>query len=100
MFIGYQAAGSLGRMIQQGEKHIMIDAKKVPVSAEILTVNGYSSHMDSDHLVEFVESTAERVKKVFVVMGESKSSLFLVQKLRDNLDVDATHPEVGECFEI
>ena len=100
LFIGYQAAGSLGRMIQQGEKHIMIDAKKVPVSAEILTVNGYSSHMDSDHLVEFVESTAERVKKVFVVMGESKSSLFLVQKLRDNLDVDAVHPEVGECFEV
>jgi metallo-beta-lactamase family protein len=100
LFIGYQAAGSLGRMIQQGEKHITIDGKKVPVSAEILTVNGYSSHMDSDHLVEFVESTAERVKKVFVVMGESKSSLFLVQKLRDNLGVDAVHPEVNECFEI
>jgi metallo-beta-lactamase family protein len=100
LFIGYQAAGSLGRMIQQGEKHITIDAKKVPVSAEILTVSGYSSHMDSDHLLEFVENTAERVKKVFVVMGESKASLFLVQKLRDNLDVDAIHPKVGECFEI
>jgi len=31
LFIGYQAAGSLGRMIQQGEKHITIDGKKVPV---------------------------------------------------------------------
>jgi len=100
LFIGYQAAGSLGRMIQQGEKHITIDGKKVPVSAEILTVDGYSSHMDSDHLVEFVENTAEKVKKVFVVMGESKSSLFLVQKLRGNLGVDAVHPQVGECFEI
>lgn len=100
LFIGYQAAGSLGRMIQQGEKHIMIDGKKIPVKAEIMTVDGYSSHMDSDHLVEFVESTADRVKKVFVVMGESKSSLYLAQKLRDNLEVDAVHPEVGQCFEI
>jgi metallo-beta-lactamase family protein len=100
LFIGYQVAGSLGRMIQQGEKHIMIDGKKVPVSAEILTVSGYSSHMDSDNLVDFVANTADRVKKVFVVMGESKASLFLVQKLRDNLGVDAIHPEVGECFEV
>jgi hypothetical protein len=36
------------------------------------------------------------VKKVFVVMGEPKSSLFLVQKLRDNLGVNAVSPEVGE----
>jgi len=100
LFIGYQAAGSLGRMIQQGEKHISIDGKKIPVKAEILTVSGYSSHMDSDHLVEFVESTAQRVKKVFVVMGESKSSLYLAQKLRDNLNVNAIHPEVGQCIEL
>jgi len=100
LFIGYQAAGSLGRMIEQGEKHVFIDGKKIFVKAEIMTVSGYSSHMDSDHLVEFVESTAERVKKVFVVMGESKSSLYLAQKLKDNLGVNAIHPETGQCFEI
>ena len=48
------------------------------------------------HLLAFVEDTAEIVKKVYVAMGEPKSSMFLVQKLRDNLGVDAIMPERGE----
>ncbi len=100
LFIGYQSAGSLGREIQEGNKNVKIDNAAVPVKAEIYTVDGYSSHMDSDHLLEFVSNTADRVKKVFVVMGETKSALYLVQKIRDNLGVDAVHPKQGEVVEI
>ncbi|MFT5179948.1 MAG: metallo-beta-lactamase family protein [Candidatus Paceibacteria bacterium] len=100
LFIGYQVAGSLGRAIKDGMKKVRIGGNDVPINAEIITIDGYSSHKDSDHLLEFVYNTAETLKKVFVVMGESKSSLFLVQKLRDNLDIDAVHPEEGEVVEL
>lgn len=96
LFIGYQAAGSIGRAIEDGSNEIKIDGKKVPIKAQIETVSGYSSHKDSDGLVNFVADTVERVKKVYVVMGEPKSALSLVQKLRDNLDVDAVHPREGD----
>jgi predicted metal-dependent RNase len=43
---------------------------------------------------------SERVQKVFVVMGEPKSSFFLVQKLRDMLGIDAVAPEGGETITI
>jgi hypothetical protein len=56
--------------------------------------------MDSDHLVEFVGNAEEskKLKKVFVMMGEPKSSLFLVQRLRDYLGVDAIYPEAFKTY--
>ncbi|HMO78977.1 MAG TPA: MBL fold metallo-hydrolase [Candidatus Paceibacterota bacterium] len=98
LFIGYQVPGSIGRAIEEGIGQVKIENQIVPIKAQIYTVSGYSSHKDSDNLVDFVSNTAKRVKKVFVVMGEPKSAMFLAQKLRDNLDVDAIHPREGDSF--
>jgi metallo-beta-lactamase family protein len=96
VFIGYQAVGTLGRMIQEGTKDIEIMGIKIHIRAKLEKIDGYSSHKDSDHLVAFVEETAATVRKVFVVMGETKSSLYLAQRLRDYLGVNAVHPEEGD----
>ncbi len=100
LFMGFQALGTLGREIRDGAKQVTIYGHHVPVHAEIRTIDGYSGHKDSDHLVSFVEDTADSVKRVFVAMGESKSALFLVQRLRDYLGVDAIHPQDGDNFTI
>jgi metallo-beta-lactamase family protein len=68
----------------------------VAVRAHIVNITGYSGHKDSDGLIGFVEDMQDTLKKVFVVMGEPKSALFLVQKIRDNLGIDARAPEGGE----
>jgi len=96
LFIGYQSVGTLGRAITEGAKYVQIGGETVPVRAHIAVVSGYSSHKDSDHIVEFVETSAKTLKKVFVVMGEPKASLFLVQKLKDLAGVEAYHPEQDE----
>ena len=72
------------------------------IGAKIENITGYSSHKDSDHLVEFVASASEKgkLKKVFVIMGEPKSSLFLVQRLRDYLEVEAIYPEAEKPYEL
>ena len=100
LFIGYQIAGSLGRAILEKNSSVTIDGERIPVNAEVEVINGYSSHMDSDHLVEFVGHTAKTVKKVFVVMGEPKTALFLVQRLRDEFGVEAVHPREGDVVEL
>ncbi len=102
LFVGYQAAGSLGRQLQDGAKKVTIYGEEKVVNAKIESISGYSSHKDSDHLLEFVAKAAEggKLKKVFTVMGEPKSSMFLVQKLRDNLGVDAIYPEYKQTVEV
>lgn len=100
LLTGYQAQGTLGRLIQDGAKSIRINGQEVVVKANIEFIEGYSGHKDSDHLIEFVEGTAESLKKVFVAMGEPKSSLFLTQRLRDYLGVMAYAPEQGDVVEL
>lgn len=98
LLIGYQVVGSLGRKISDGNRKVQIDGEMVKVNAEIFKIDGYSSHKDSEGLLEFVADTAENVKKVFVVMGEPKSALYFVQKVRDLLEVDAISPQEWESF--
>ena len=98
LLAGYQAPGTMGRRLQDGEKYVTIDGEVLAVRAHIETVLGYSSHKDSDHLQEFVAGTADTVKQVFVVMGEPKAALFLVQRLRDYVGVNALVPERGKEY--
>lgn len=98
LLTGYQAPGTLGRLLAEGERSVTIDGERIPVRAEVRQIYGFSSHKDSNRLIEFVASTAETLKKAFLVMGEPKSSGFLAQRLRDYLGVNAVCPEVGQCI--
>ncbi len=100
LLTGYQSIGTLGRLIWGGAKKVHIMGEEVTIRALVAIISGYSGHKDSDHLVEFVADTAATLKKVFVVMGEPKSSMFLAQKLRDNLGVKAYFPSALESVEI
>ncbi len=100
LLVGYQAVGTLGRLIQDGAKEVIINDETVKIKAEVRMIYGFSAHKDSDNLIEFVESSQSSLKKVFVAMGEPKSSLFLVQRLRDYLEVDAYAPERGEVADL
>jgi metallo-beta-lactamase family protein len=96
LLTGYQSVGTPGRLIQEGVKTVRITGESVIVRSHVVTISGYSGHRDSDGLLRFVEEFDDKLKKVFVVIGEPKSSMFLVQKIRDNLGVEATAPELGE----
>lgn len=96
LIVGYQTAGSLGRELQDGAKSVRIEGQIINIKASIEVILGYSSHKDSDHLIEFVGNTAKTLKCVWVAMGEPKSSLFLTQRLRDYIGVNAVYPKLGE----
>jgi len=100
LLMGYQAVGTLGRRIQDKPSQVEINGSMIPVRARIEMIFGYSSHKDSDGIVDMVSDTAERVKKVFVVMGEPKASTHLVQRLREELGVEAVYPERGKVYKL
>ncbi len=100
LFVGYQVPGSLGRRIQDGEKRVEIDGEHIRIYAERETLSGYSGHADREQLLTFVENAGESLERVFVTMGEPRSSMFLAQRLKDFLGVDAVVPEAGQTFEI
>lgn len=100
LLMGYMSAGSLGRQLQEGKKTVNIFRDIVSVRARIENIRGYSAHPDMNELYEFVYSTADTLKKVFVVQGEPRSSLFFTQRLRDYMGVNAIAPKFGDSFEL
>lgn len=100
LMVGYQAAGSRGRQIQDGAKSVKIFGEDVPVKCRVETIRGYSAHPDRDMLLDFVRNSADTLQKVFVVQGEPVASLFLVQRIRDYLGLDALAPRYGDEFEL
>jgi metallo-beta-lactamase family protein len=100
LLVGYQTTGSLGRQLADGAKKVTIHGREIKVKAHIETLYGYSAHKDSDHLVEFVATASDRLKQVFVVMGEPKASMHLAQRLNDELVVKAIVPEREKGYEL
>lgn len=100
LITGYQSLGTLGRTIADGARTVIINGVKVQIRAKIEIIEGFSAHKDLPSLLEFTESGRNSLERVFVVHGEPKSSLFLVQRIRDYLNLDAVAPEKGEVYPI
>lgn len=102
LLVGYQTVGSVGRLLQDGAKHVTIDRTKVRVKAKIATIRGFSGHADRNQLIDlvYVGTKDRKPKMIFATMGEERASLFLTQRLRDYLGVNATAPEANAEIEI
>ncbi|MEK7575464.1 MAG: MBL fold metallo-hydrolase [Patescibacteria group bacterium] len=100
LFMGYQSSGSMGRRLQEGAKEVKILGDYISVRSKIEILHGYSAHSDMNDLYNFVQNTADTLKKVFVVQGEPRSSMFFAQRLRDYMGVDAVVPKAGDSFEL
>jgi len=74
MFVGYQAIGTLGRRIVNGEKEVRILGREYPVKARVVRINGFSAHADRNELLQWLRGLKKPPRKVFVVHGESKSA--------------------------
>lgn len=100
LLVGYQTTGSLGRQLADGAKKVTIHGRTIKVKANIETLYGYSAHKDSDHMVEFVATATDRLKQIFVVMGEPGASMHLAQRINDELGKKAIVPEREKGYEL
>lgn len=101
LIVGYQAAGTIGRRLLEGEKSLHAGKGEViPVKAHVETLYGYSAHRDSAGLLELIEGAKDSLKKVFVVEGEPAAANFLAQRVNDYLGLKATAPLAGDSAEI
>jgi metallo-beta-lactamase family protein len=97
---GCQAVNTLGRKIVDGVEDLIIRGSPVTLRARVVNIHGFSAHKDSDHLIEFVDSTKASLKKVFVVLGESKSAYFLGQRIHEVYNLPVLVPEKGDVVEL
>ncbi|MBC8218407.1 MAG: MBL fold metallo-hydrolase [Planctomycetes bacterium] len=74
MFVGYQASGTLGRRIVNGEKEVRILGREYPVKAKIAKIGGFSAHADKEELLNWLRELKKPPRTLFVVHGEESSA--------------------------
>jgi metallo-beta-lactamase family protein len=70
LFVGYQAAGTLGRALIDGAKEVKLFGETVDVRAEIVKLPGLSGHADKGGLIEWISAFEKKPERVFIVHGE------------------------------
>jgi len=100
LFVGYQAAHTLGRHIQTGTNPIRIFGGWFDVKAEIRTIDGFSAHADLDGLLAWYDSLGGVERRTFVVHGEEEAALSLADRLRERGSEPVEVPELHQEFEL
>jgi len=99
LIVGYQAIGTLGRRLLEGEKEVKIFGKKYNVNTKVMAIGSYSAHADGPQLLNWL-SRIKGVKKIFLVHGEITESEVLGRKLRETMHVDVELPQLAEEFQL
>ena len=70
VFVGYQAEGSLGRLIVEGAQEVTLFGEKINVKAQIHNLQGFSGHADKNGLMTWLGGFQQPPKQIFLVHGE------------------------------
>ncbi len=90
LFVGYQAAGTRGRALQEGAKEIKIHGREIAVRARIETLDGLSAHADSGEILDWLTAGRRAPGEIYLVHGEPEASEALAARVREERSI-TTH---------
>jgi metallo-beta-lactamase family protein len=99
ILVGFQAAGSRGRSLEEGKKEIKMYGKWIPVHAHISKVESFSVHADGNELIAWLRRIA-RPDQAFVVHGERDAQKIFAGRLESELGWNTIVPQAGASFVI
>ena len=91
VFVGYQAEGTLGRMLIEGAKEVKLFGETISVKAEIHNLEGFSGHADQKGLMDWLSGFRQEPEQIFLVHGELESKKDFARLVGDKLGF---HPVV------
>lgn len=100
LFVGYQAIGTLGRNIIEGEKEVRLFGETITVNAHIEELAGVSGHADKKGLLNWVNHFEKKPERIFVVHGEDLVCEDFTKCLKEEYGYNAFAPYSGACFDL
>jgi metallo-beta-lactamase family protein len=100
LFVGFQAAGTLGRRILDGAEEVRIHGETVPVRADVREIPALSAHADQRGLLEWAGRLAAPPQAVYLVHGEAAAREALAGALRSRSGWNVVLPEEGQAIEL
>lgn len=100
VFAGYQADGTLGRLLVDGAEEVKIFGEEINVQARIVQLEGISGHADRDGLLTWLLAFKEKPSYVFTVHGDEENCTAFTSVLTDQLGYEARAPYSGSQFDL
>ena len=100
LFVGYQAGGTLGRMLLDGAKSVKLFGETVAVEAEIAEMPGISGHADKQGLLDWLAGFKEKPTHVFVNHGDEDACESFTKCLSEEYGYKADAPYSGTSFDL
>lgn len=100
VFVGYQAEGTLGRLLVNGIKDVALFGEAIHVNAEIYNLEGFSGHADRNGLISWLKGFRRKPSQLFLVHGEEESKMELADTIRKETGMEPTVITQVSEFEI
>jgi metallo-beta-lactamase family protein len=100
LFVGYQAAGTRGRQLVDGQKTVKIHGEMIPVQARVALVESMSAHADSNEILRWLGGFTQPPRLTFIVHGEPAAMDALSATILDKLGWTTKMPAHGETVEL
>lgn len=98
LFVGYQARGTKGRRLVEGEDRVRIHGQWVPVKAHVSKISGLSAHADAGELMIWLGRRESEPERVVLVHGEYEAQQVFAERLREEWGWEPAIPEIGETL--
>lgn len=100
VFVGYQAAGTVGRRVQDGEPEVRVMKSWVPVRCHVEKVEGFSAHADWKAVLRWLSGLTRAPKAVFTTHGEPESAEAMAGHIRERFGWNVVVPQYGQTVEL
>ncbi|WP_422487204.1 MBL fold metallo-hydrolase RNA specificity domain-containing protein [Gudongella sp. DL1XJH-153] len=100
IFVGYQAEGSLGRILLDGVKKVKLLGEEIHVGLEIYDLEGFSAHADRKFMLDWIDKIEKKPRKVFIVHGEKETAEEFSRQIEDRFGLQTIIPKLGNCYRI
>ncbi len=100
VFVGYQAAGTLGRRIQNGEKEVRVMKQWIPVRCHVERVEGFSAHADWKAVLRWLDGLPNAPKAVFTTHGEPDAAAAMAGHIHDHFGWQVIVPQYQQTIEL
>ena len=100
VFVGYQAAGTTGRRILDGEAEVKIMKEWIPVRCHVRRIEGFSAHADWKAVLRWLEGLQNKPKMVFTTHGEPEAASAMADHIRERFGWTVEVPQYGQNVEL
>jgi len=100
MIVSWQSPDTMGRRLADREEYIRIFGETYRRRAEVVTIGGLSAHAGQNMLTEYASRAKARAGKVFLVHGEERGAIPLMEKLKESGLRHVHYPAPGDTTEL